>query len=57
MFCNNFILNFRSNDELSALTTDQTGGYEHQNLPDENPRDSIRDTEDKKAGLVHIITN
>ena len=52
IFCNNFILNFRSNDELSPLTTDQTGGYEHQNLPDENPRDDIGDTEEKMIRLV-----
>ena len=52
MFCNNFILNFRSNDELSPLTTDQTGGYEHQSLPDENPRDDIGDTEEKRIRLV-----
>ena len=54
MFCNNFILNFRSNDELSPLTTDQTGGYEHQNMPDKNPRGSIRNTEDKRTRLVHM---
>ena len=52
IFCNNFILNFRSNDELSPLTTDQTGGYEHQSLPDENPRDDIGDAEEKRIRLV-----
>ena len=57
MFCNNFTLNFRSNDELSPLTTNQTGEYEHQNMPDENPRGSIRNTEDKRTRLVHIISN
>ena len=52
VFCNNFILNFRFNDELSPLTTDQTGGYEHQNLPDENPRDDIGNAEEKRIRLV-----
>ena len=53
IFCNNFTLNFRSNDELSPLTTDQTGEYEHQNTPDKNPRGSIRNTEDKRTRLVY----
>ena len=52
MFCIDFILNFRSNDELSPFTTDLTGGYEHQNLPDEHPRDDIGDTEEKMIRLV-----
>ena len=52
MFCNNFILNFRSNDELSTLTTNKAGGFENQNMPDENSSGIFRNTEDKMTRLV-----
>ena len=51
-FCYNYIQNFRFDGESSPLITDQTGGYERQNLPDENPRVVNGNTEEKRIRLV-----
>ena len=52
-FCNNYISNFRFDEESTPLTTDQIGGHERQNFPDDNnPRDSIGNTEEKRIRLV-----
>jgi len=48
-------IEMRFNEESTLLTTDQTGQYNHQNLPDENLSGDIESAEEKRIRFPFCI--